>query len=155
MKLVAKMEEETCRLARETASGGEGEGGSDQEVRNVLGVNFARDGLVVAGGASVFHDGAVIGGEPEKTEDGCVHLGVGGSEVVHNKLRFGHCLYFRNVKERGGRVADCNDGAGVESGFGDKIVMWRGRILGSTEGAGVDDSALEFTSRAFLFHFVG
>ena len=34
MELAAKMEEKTCRLARETASGGEGEVGSDQEVRN-------------------------------------------------------------------------------------------------------------------------
>ena len=155
MELVVKVEEKACRLARETASGGEGEVGSDQEVRNVLGVDFARDGLVVAGGASVFHDGAVIGGEPEKTEDGCVHLWVGGSEVVHCKLRFVHCLYFRDIKERGGRVADCDDGARVKSGFGGEIVMWRGRILGSTEGAGVNDGALEFTSRTFLFHFVG
>ncbi len=78
---------------------------------------------MAAGGGSIFHDGAVVGGKPEKTEDSCVHVGVGGSKVVHGKMRFVHRLDFRKMKERGGRVSDCNDCARVESGFGDKIVI--------------------------------
>ena len=108
VELVAKMEEEACRLARETASGGEGEVGSDQEVSEVLSVNFARDGLVVAGRASVFQDSAVVGSEPEKTEDSCVHLWVGGAKVMDRQVRFVYFRDFREMKERSGRVSDCN-----------------------------------------------
>ncbi len=54
---------------RETASGGKGKVGCDQEEVNVFSVNVARDCFVVAGGASVLHDGAVVGSKPEKAED--------------------------------------------------------------------------------------
>ncbi len=108
MELVAKVEEEACRLARETASGCEGEVGSDQEVSEVLSVKFARDGLVVAGRASVFQDSAVVRGEPKKTEDSCVQLWVGGAEVMDRQVRFVDLCDCREMKERSGRVANCN-----------------------------------------------
>ncbi len=108
MELVAKVEEEACRIARETVSGCEGEVGSDQEVSDVLSVNFAIDGLVVAGRASVFQDSAVVGGEPKKTEDSRVHLWVGGAEVMDRQVRFVDFRDFREMKERSGRVSDCN-----------------------------------------------
>ncbi len=53
VELVAKVEEEACRLARETAGGVEGEVRSDEEVVDVIVVNFAGDCFVVAGRASV------------------------------------------------------------------------------------------------------
>ncbi len=53
VELVAKVEEEACRLARETAGGVEGEVRRDEEVVDVVVVNFAGDGFVVAGRASV------------------------------------------------------------------------------------------------------
>ena len=53
VELVAKVEEEACRLARETAGGGQGKVGCDQERVNGFSVNFACDCFVVAGGALV------------------------------------------------------------------------------------------------------
>jgi hypothetical protein len=48
VELVAKVEEEACRLARETAGGVEGEVRRDEEVVDVVVVNFAGDCFVVA-----------------------------------------------------------------------------------------------------------
>ncbi len=53
VELVAKVEEEACRLARETAGGVEGEVRCDEEVVDVFVVYFAGDCFVVAGRASV------------------------------------------------------------------------------------------------------
>jgi hypothetical protein len=101
---------------------------------------------VVAGGTSVFHDSAVVGSKPEKTEDSRIHVWVGGSEVMDGEMRLVHFLYFRKMKEGGGRVSDGKEGSGVKSGFGDQIVMWRGRALGSAERACIDNCPLEFSS---------
>ncbi len=82
MKLVAEMEEKASRLAGDTTGGGEVEVGGDQEVGDVFRVNVAVDCFVVAGGAGVLHNGAVVGCEPERTEDSGIHGGVGGAQVV-------------------------------------------------------------------------
>ena len=110
---------------------------------------------MVAGGASVLHDGAVVGGEPEEAEDSGIQVTVGGAQVMDGNVRFVHGIYFREVKERGGRVSDCDDGARVKSGLGDQIVMWWRRGLGRTERAGVCDRSLKNASGTFFFHFAG
>ncbi len=56
MQLVAKVKEEACRLARETAGGGKGEVGSEQEIVDVVVIDRAGDSSVVAGRASVAED---------------------------------------------------------------------------------------------------
>ena len=134
MELVAKVEEEACRLARETAGGGKGKVGCDQEGVNVFSVDVSRDCFVVAGGASVLHDGAVVRGEPEEAEDSGIQVTVGGAQVMDGNVRFVYGLYFCEVKERGGRVSDCDDGARVKSGSGDQIVMWWRRVLVERNG---------------------
>ena len=78
----AKMEEEACRLARETAGGGEGEVGRDEEVVDVFSVNLAGDSGMVAGRAGVAENSALVGGGPHEAEDGSVDRGVGGAQIV-------------------------------------------------------------------------
>ncbi len=94
VELVTKMEEEACRLARETAGGGEGEVRCDEEVVDVFVVNFAGDCFVDAGRASVAEDGSLVGGGPHEAEDGGVNRGVGGSQVVEEKVVLGGGEYF-------------------------------------------------------------
>ncbi len=53
VEFVAKVEEEACRLARETTGGVEGKVRRNEEVVDVFVVNFAGDCFVVAGRASV------------------------------------------------------------------------------------------------------
>ena len=65
VKLVAKVEEKACRLARETAGVGEGKVGGDQEVVDSIVVDLAGDCLVVAGGAIVSENGSLVGGCPQ------------------------------------------------------------------------------------------
>ncbi len=79
VELVAKVEEEACRLARETSGGGEGEVSCDEEVVYVFIIDFAGDCVVVAGRASVAEEGALVGGGPHEAEDSSVERGVGGS----------------------------------------------------------------------------
>ncbi len=129
--------------------------GGNQEIVHVVGVDFAGDSGVVAGGAGVFHDGSGVGGEPQKTENGGVQSGVCGAQVVEREQSFSDAGDFRDVEGRGGSIADGDDGSGLESGRGDEIVMWSWRVLGGAERAGVDDGALKGASRTFLFHFVG
>jgi len=83
------MEEETGGLARETTRSVKDKVGCNQEVGDVGGVNFSGDSSVVAGGAGVFEYSAAIRSDPDKTEDGSVHVGRGGSEVVDGEVRFG------------------------------------------------------------------
>ncbi len=52
VELVAKMEEEACRLARETAGGGEGEVRRDEEVVDIGCIDFASDGDMLRAGHS-------------------------------------------------------------------------------------------------------
>ncbi len=61
VELVAKLEDEACRLSRETTGGGEGKVGGNQEVRDVGGVDLSGDGMVVAGRAGVFQNSFTIG----------------------------------------------------------------------------------------------
>ncbi len=56
--------EQLVRGAREFASGGEGQVGGHQEVRQVFGGYVSSDGCVVVGGSGVFEDGLVVWGEP-------------------------------------------------------------------------------------------
>jgi hypothetical protein len=64
VKLGAKVMEQLVRGAREFASGGEGQVGGDQEVKQVVSGDVSSDGCVIAGGSGVFEDSFVVGGEP-------------------------------------------------------------------------------------------
>ena len=155
VELVAEMEEKAGRLTREATGGGKGEVGGNQQIVEVVSVDLAGDGGVVAGRTGVFQDGPRVGGEPQKTEDGRVHGWGGGAQVVEREQSFGDAGDFRDVEGRGGGVSDGDDGSGLESSGGNEIVMRSGGVLGGAERAGVDDGALKGTSGTFLFHFVG
>ena len=83
------MEEETGGFAREATRSVEDKVGGNQEVGDVGGVNFSGDSSVVAGGAGVFEHGAAIRSDPDKTENGSVQVGSGGSEVLDREVSFG------------------------------------------------------------------
>ncbi len=141
--MVAEMEEKAGRLARETAGGSEGKVGGSQQVVQVVRVDFAGDGGVVAGRAGVFQDGSGVGGEPKKTEDSRVQSWGRGAQIVKGEQSFGDEGDFGEVEGRCGSVADGDDGSGKKCCGGDQIVM-RGRgIDGGAERAGVDDGTLE------------
>ncbi len=89
---------------------------------------------MVACRASVFEDSSVVGCKPEEAEDSGIQVTVGGAQVMDGNVRFVYGLYFRDVKERDGRVSDCDDGARVKSGSGDQIVMWWRRVLVERNG---------------------
>jgi hypothetical protein len=89
VELVAKMEEEACRLARETVGGVEGEVRRDEEAIDISCIDFASDGGMVAGGTFVSEHGHVVGSNPEWAEDGSVKGGIGGSEVADGEVVFG------------------------------------------------------------------
>ena len=149
------MEEKARGLAGETTSGGEGEVGGDQEVGDVVRVNVAGDCMVVAGGAGVLHDGAVVGCEPERAKDSGSYVMVGGAQVVDGEQGFCDGLNLGKVKGRRGGVADGDDGAGVKGGVRDEIVVRGGRILGGAERASVDERSLKDASGTFFLHLVG
>ncbi len=111
MKLVANVEEEACRLARETAGVGKDEMECDQEVGNVFGVDLAGDCFMVAGRASVAENSALIGSGPHETEDSSVERRVGGSQVVEGKMSLGVSEDGRQVEVRLGGVANSDDRA--------------------------------------------
>ena len=116
VELVAKMEEEACRLARETAGGGEGEVRRDEEVIDVFVVNLAGDWCVVAGRACVAENSALVGGGPHEAEDGSIERGVGGAQIVEGQVVFGGGEYFGQVKVGVGIVADGDNCARNELG---------------------------------------
>ncbi len=116
VELVAKMEDEACRLAKETAGGGEGEVRCDEKVVDVFVVNFAGDCMVVAGRASVAEDGSLVGGGLHEAEDGSVDRGIGGTQVVEGKVVLGGGEDFDQVKFRVRGVADSNNRARNELG---------------------------------------
>ncbi len=74
---------------------------------------------------------------------------------MEGEQRFRDVGDFGDVEGGRGSVTDGNDGARVEGGSRDEIVMWCGRGFGGAEWASVDDGALERASRTFLFHLVG
>ena len=86
VELVAKVEEEACRLARETAGGGESKVRGNQEVGKVGRVDLAGDSMVVAGRAGVFQDSPSVRSNPDETKGGGVEGRGGGSEVVKTEL---------------------------------------------------------------------
>ena len=137
------MEEKARGLAGETTSGGEGEVGGDQEVGDVVRFNVAGDCMVVAGGAGVLHDGAVVGCEPERAKDRGSYVMVGGAQVVDGEQGFCDGPNLGKVKGRRGGVADGDDGAGVKGGLRDEIVVRGWRILGRAERASVNDRSLK------------
>ena len=105
VELVAKVEEEACRLARETAGGGQGEVRRDEEVIDVFVVNLAGDGCVVA------ENSALVGGGPHEAEDCSIERGVGGAQIVEGQVVFGGGEDFGQVKLGLGVVADSDNGA--------------------------------------------
>ncbi len=97
----------------------------------------------------------MVGGGLHEAEDGSVERGIGGSKVVEGKVVLGGGEYFGQVKLRVRGVADSKNRARVKSGCGYEIVLWWGWVRGSAVWACVDNGPLKFTSRTFLFHFVG
>ncbi len=89
MELITKVMEELVGKMGESAGGGEREVGGNEKVGQVLGGDFAGDGAVVAGRASVFEDCLVGGREPEELEDGALDAGVGCAKVVERGISFG------------------------------------------------------------------
>ncbi len=98
VELVAKVKEETSRLAREATGGGERELGGNQEVGEVDSVDFAGDSMVVTGRTGVFQDGLFVGGNPDETKGSSVKGRGGGSEVVETELVFVRREYFGEMK---------------------------------------------------------
>ncbi len=145
VQLVVQVMKQLVRGAREFASGGESQMGGDQEVRQVVGGDVSSDGDMVAGGSDVFEDSLVVWGEPQELEDGAGKVWVGGAEVVERGVSLGESNQAGEVKSRGGRVADGNEGAGDEIQSGEKVVMrwwWGSR---GAKGAHVRDGAFKNT----------
>jgi hypothetical protein len=137
--------EQLVRGAREFASGGEGQVGGHEEVGQVFGGDVAGDGFVVAGGSGVFEDRLVGWGEPQEFEHGAVEVWVGGAKVVERGGGLGESGEAGEVKRRGRRVADGNEGARGESQSGEQVVMrrWWGRR--GAKGAHVHDGTFKKT----------
>ena len=89
VELVFEVEDQTCRLASETARGGEGQMRGNEKVRDVSCVDFACDSSVIAGRASGFEDSATIWSVPDETEDGRVKCRGGGAKVVNGEMGLG------------------------------------------------------------------
>ena len=123
VELITKVMEEVVRKAGQSAGGGETEVGGDEKVGQVLGGDLAGDGAVVAGRASVFQDGLVVGREPEELEDGALDALVGGAKVVERGVRFSESGETGEMKRGGRRVADGHEGAGGESQSGEQVMM--------------------------------
>ena len=119
VQLSVKVMEQLVRGAREFASVGEGQVGGNQEVGQVFGGNLAGDGLVVAGGAGVFEDGFVVGGEPQEAKHGAIKVWVGGAKIMEGGVRLSESGEAGEVKRGGRRVANGNEGARGESKSGE------------------------------------
>jgi hypothetical protein len=143
VELVAKVEEEACRLARETAGVGKDEMGCDQEVGNIFGVDLSGDCFVVAGRASVAENSALVGSDPQEEEDGSVDRRVGGSEVMEGKMILGVVEDFRQVVGRMGGVADSDNRARNKLCRREEVVVRWWRVLRGAERADVNNGALE------------
>ena len=113
VELVAKVEEETSRLTRETTSGSGGKMRRDEEVGDVGCIYLAGDRSMVAGRAFVAEHGHVVWGNPKEAEDGGVERGIGGSKVAHRQMVFGDGANFGDVEFGVGGVADGENGAWV------------------------------------------
>ncbi len=155
MKLFTQMEEEAGRFTGEMAHRSKDKVGSNQEIGDVGGVNFAGDGRMVAGWAFVFEDDPSIGGEPDETKDSSVQRWSGCDIVVQGQEGFVECGDFGEVKGVSRCVADNNDGGGEESSGGDEIVVWCDWVGGRAKGANVNDGPLKLSAAAIFRHFVG
>jgi hypothetical protein len=143
VKLVANVEEEACRLARETAGVGKDEMGCDQEVGNIFGVDLSGDCFVVAGRASVAENSALVGSDPQEAEDGSVDRRVGGSEVMEGKMILGVVEDFRQVVGRMRGVADSDDSTRNHLCRREEVVVRWWRVLRGAERADINNGALE------------
>ena len=143
MQLVAKVKEEACRLARETAGVGEGEVGSDQEIVDVVVVDLAGDCFVVAGRARVAEDGSLVGGSPHKTEDSSVDRRVGCSQIVERQVVLGGGEDLSQVKLRVGGVADSDDRARDQLCRREEVVVRWWWVFRGAKRANVYNGALE------------
>ena len=81
VELGAEMVEDVVGWGGETASGGEVEVGSHEKIGEVLGLNLAGDGGVVASGAGVLENGARVGGvDPDELGYSIAEDGIGCAE---------------------------------------------------------------------------
>ena len=119
VQLIAKMMQQLVRGAREFASGGEGQVGGNQEVGKVFGGDFTSDGCVVAGGAGIFEDGFVVGGEPQEAKHGAIKVWVGGAEIMEGGVRLRKGGEAGEMKRGGRRVTNGNEGARGDSQSGE------------------------------------
>ena len=119
VQLITEVMEQLVRGARELADGGEGQVGGNQEVGKVFGGDFTSDGCVVAGGAGVFEDGFVVGGEPQEAKHGAIKVWVGGAKIMEGGVRLSESGEAGEVKRGGRRVANGNEGARGESQSGE------------------------------------
>ncbi len=120
--------------------------GCHKKVGEVGCVDLAGDLCVVASGACVFEDGAVVEGvNPDEFERSVAEIGVGGAKVGDGDVGLGEEGKASEVEGIGGVVgtADCDDGAEVKRRGREHIVVWGGWGACSAEGADVDDGALE------------
>ncbi len=143
MELGAKVEEEACRLARETTGVGKGEMRGNQEFGDVFGVDLAGDCFVAAGRASVAENSALVGSSPHETESSSVERRVGGSQVVEGKMSLGVGEDFRQVKVRVGGVADSDNRARNKLCKREEVVVRWWWVLRGAERANVHNGALE------------
>ena len=143
VELVAKVEEKACRLARETAGGGEGKVGGDQEIVDSIVVDLAGDCLVVAGRASVAENCSLVGGGPHETEDSSVKRRVGCAQVVERHVGLGVGEHFSEVELRVGGVADRDNRARNKLCRRDEVVVRWWWVFRGAKRANVDDGALE------------
>ncbi len=103
--------------------------GCHEKVGEVGCVDLAGDLGVVASGACVLEDGAVVGRvNPDKFESSVAEVGVGGAKVGDGDVGLGEEGEASEVKGIGGVVgtADCDDGAGVMRRGREHIVVWEG-----------------------------
>jgi hypothetical protein len=158
VELGAEMVEDVVGWGVETTSGGEVEVGSHEEIGEVLGVNLAGDGGMVASGAGVLENGARVGGvDPDELEDGIAEDGIGCAEVGEGNVGFGG---EEDAGEVEGSVklfcaTDSNDGSGMEGVQREHIVVGRGWGAGGAKGADVNQRALERAIRTFFHHLAG
>ena len=116
-KLGSEMVENLVGGGREASGVGESEVGCHEKVGEVGCVDLAGDLCVVASGACVLEDGAVVGRvNPDEFESSVAEVGVGGAKVGDGDVGLGEEGKASEVEGISGVVgtADSDDGAGVK-----------------------------------------
>ncbi len=111
--------------------------GGHEEVGQVVIVDVASDGLVATRGAVVLQDGfVVLRVNPNQLERSISKVGVGGTQVMDVGVGFGCVMNAGQVKLGGGIVvaADSDDGAGIQRGGREHVVVRWGWCAGSGRG---------------------